>query len=90
MKNRKEIQQGNWIIDVVRNIHEDYKDVHAEAVQTKTMIEDEVVTRYRILLHEKDGTTSFMGDGSKPFEYPNMTLAERDLQTFKRWQKGDL
>jgi len=84
--------RSTWVIDILDRIHPDYKDAEVRAVETKHIPEgkDEVVTRYRLLIHEKDNTTSFLGDENGPFEYANMTLAERDLKTFKKWQKGEL
>jgi len=89
-KERMKVQGGSWFIDLIDKLHPDYKDFHAEAVETKTMVDDEVVTRYRILIHEKDGTTSFAGDKNGPFLYPTMTLAIRDVNTFKKWQENKL
>ena len=85
-----DIKKTSWVLDILDKIHPDYKEAHVENVETKTMIDDEVVTRYRLLIHEKDGTTSFIGDESGPFEYPTQQLAFRDLQTFHKWQRGDL
>jgi len=84
--------RSTWVLDILDKIHEDYKEAHVEAVETKHIPEgkDEVVTRYRLLIHEKDNTTSFLGDENGPFEYANMTLAERDLKTFKKWQENKL
>lgn len=78
------------IIHILDKLHEDYKKFHCEAVESKAMVEGEVVTRYRILLHEKDGTTSFVGDENGPFSYPTMTLAVRDVNTLKKWQRNEI
>lgn len=88
----KDVQGSTWIINILDKLHPDYKDVHVEATETKHIPDgtDEVVTRYRLLIHEKDGTTSFVGDSEGPFSYPNMTLATRDLQTFHKWQRDEL
>lgn len=82
--------RSRWIIDIINDIHPDFKDAHAEAVETKTMVEGEVVTRFRVILIEKDGTKSFVGDADGPFIYENMTLANRDVQTFNKWKVGEL
>ena len=88
----RDIQGSKWIIDILDKLHPDYKDAHIEAVETKHIPEgtDEVVTRYRLLIHEKDGTTSFVGDSEGAFTYPNMTLATRDLETFRKWKAGEM
>ena len=86
----KDVQGGEWAINLINDLHPDYKDAHFESVETKALVDGEVVTRHRILMHEKDGTTSFVGGPDRPFLYQTAQLAFRDLQTLHKWQRDEL
>jgi hypothetical protein len=78
------------IVDILDRIHPDYRFYQAEAVETKSIVDGVVVTRYRVVLYEKDGSTSFVGDKKGPFEYKSLEAAQLDVDMFNKWKVGGL